>query len=62
MRVLPVRAGGNQTDSAVVARSIDYEEFLQIWQDNHRDRILRIVIPSEYDEVSGHLMVHHQRS
>ena len=62
MRVLPVRAGGNQIDSAVVARSIDYEEFLQIWRVNYRDRILRIVIPSEYDEVSVYLMVYHQRS
>lgn len=51
-----------QIDSVVVDESIDHDEFLDIWRENHPDRIVRIVIRSGYDEVAGYLIVHHQRT
>ena len=51
-----------QIDSVVVDESVAHEEFLDVWRESHPDRIVRIVIRSEYDEVVGYLIVHHQRS
>ena len=51
-----------QLDSIVVAESVDPDVFLDIWRGNHPDRVVRIVIRTEYDGVSGYLIAHHQRS
>lgn len=51
-----------QIDSVVVDESVVHEEFLDVWRESHPDRIVRIVIRSEYDEVVGYLIVYHQRS
>jgi len=51
-----------QIDSVVVDNSIEHEEFLNVWRQTHPDRIIRIVIRCEHDEVSGYLIVYHQRA
>lgn len=51
-----------QIDSVVVDESFVHEEFLDAWRESHPERVVRIVIRSEYDEVVGYLIVHHQRS
>ena len=51
-----------QIDSVVVDESVVDEEFLDVWRESHPERVVRIVIRSEYDEVVGCLIVHHQRS
>lgn len=51
-----------QIDSVVAANSVAHEEFLQIWRDNHPDRAMRIVIRSGFDDVSGYIIIHHQRN
>ena len=51
-----------QIDSVVVDESVVHEEFLDAWRESHPERVVRIVIRSEYDEVVGYLIVHHQRS
>ena len=50
-----------QIDSVVVDESVVHEEFLDVWRESHPERVVRIVIRSEYDEVVGYLIVHHQR-
>lgn len=51
-----------QIDSVVVDINVDHRVFLDLWRENHPDRILRIVISSEFDDVVGYLIVHHQRT
>lgn len=51
-----------QIDPVVVDESVVHEEFLDAWRESHPERVVRIVIRSEYDEVVGYLIVHHQRS
>ena len=48
-------------DTVVVDRCVAHEEFMQIWRDNHPDRIVRTVIRAGYDTVVGYLIAHHQR-
>lgn len=50
-----------QIDSVVVDESVVHEEFLDVWRESHPERVVRIVIRSEYDEVVGYLIIHHQR-
>lgn len=50
-----------QIDSVVVDESVVHEEFLDVWRESHPERVVRIVIRSEYDAVVGYLIIHHQR-
>lgn len=50
-----------QIDSVVVDESIGHDEFLDVWRASHPDRAVRIVIRSQYDQVAGYLIVHHQK-
>lgn len=50
-----------QIDSVVVDESVEHDEFLDVWRASHPDRAVRIVIRSQYDEVAGYLIVHHQK-
>ena len=50
-----------QIDTVVLERSVDSDEFLEIWRSNHRDRILRSVIILEFDEALGLTILHHQK-
>lgn len=50
-----------QIDSVVVDVSVEHDEFLDVWRASHPDRAVRIVIRSQYDQVAGYLIVHHQK-
>lgn len=50
-----------QIDSVVVDASVEHDEFLDVWRASHPDRAVRIVIRSQYDQVAGYLIVHHQK-
>lgn len=50
-----------QIDSVVVDESVEHDEFLDVWRASHPDRAVRIVIRSQYDQVAGYLIVHHQK-
>lgn len=59
----PARDGDcYQIDAAVVDHSVDHEEFLDIWRSCHPDRVMRTVVSMEFDEASGLIILHHQRS
>ena len=48
-------------DSVVVDNSVENDEYLQIWREQHPDRVIRLVIRAEHGCVSGYLIAHHQR-
>lgn len=50
-----------EIDSAVTDLCVKHEDFIQIWRNAHPDRALRTVIRSEFDDVAGYLLIHHQR-
>ena len=50
-----------QIDSVVVDEGVEHDEFLDVWRASHPDRAVRIVIRSQYDQVAGYLIVHHQK-
>lgn len=50
-----------QIDSVVVDESVEHDEFLDVWRASHPDCAVRIVIRSQYDQVAGYLIVHHQK-
>ena len=50
-----------QIDSVVVDASVEHDEFLDVWRASHPDRAVRVVIRSQYDQVAGYLIVHHQK-
>ena len=51
-----------QIDTAVAARSVDHDEFLQIWRASHPARTLRTVITVGFEEDLAYIILHHQRS
>jgi len=51
-----------QIETAVADRSVDYDEFLEIWRANHPDRALRTVITVEYETDFAYIILHHQHS
>lgn len=48
-------------DTAVTDRSIDPDEFPEIWRYSHPDRVMRTVITLEYDTNYAYIILHHQR-
>lgn len=53
---------GYQLDTAVADRSVDHDEFLEIWRTNNPDRIMRTVITLEYEDDFSYIILHHQRA
>ena len=49
-----------QIDTAVVDRSVDRDEFLDIWCSCHPDRTMRRVITMGFDEAFAFIILHHQ--
>lgn len=52
---------GYQIDTAVADRSVDHDEFLEIWCSSHPDRAMRTVITLEYEADFAYIILHHQR-
>lgn len=50
-----------QIDTAVADRSVDYDEFLEIWRASNPTRVMRTVITMEYDADYAYIILHHQR-
>jgi len=50
-----------QIDTAVADRSVDHDEFLDIWRASHPDRVMRTVITLEFDGDFACVILHHQR-
>ena len=58
----PAKNGyGYQIDTAVADRSVDHDEFLEIWRSGHPDRVLRTVMTLEYQTDYACIILHHQR-
>lgn len=51
-----------QIDTAVADRSVDHDEFLEIWRTNNPDRAMRTVIAIEYETDFAFIILHHQRT
>lgn len=51
-----------QIDTAVADRSVDHDEFLEIWRSSHPDRAMRTVITIGYEEELAYIILHHQRA
>ena len=52
---------GYQIDTAVADRSVDHDEFLEIWRSSHPDRAMRTVITLEYEADFAYIILHHPR-
>lgn len=50
-----------QIDTAVADRSVDYDEFLEIWRTNNPNRVMRAVITMEYEMDFAYIILHHQK-
>lgn len=50
-----------QIDTAVVAASVDPDEFTQIWRDLHPDRVIRTICEGGNDELHTFVILHHQK-
>ena len=50
----------NQIDTAVADRSVDHDEFLDIWRSSHPGRVMRTVITLEYEFDFAYIILHHQ--
>lgn len=50
-----------QIDTAVTARSVDYDAFVEIWRSSHPDRAMRTVITLEFGEDYAYIILHHRR-
>lgn len=58
----PSRTGdGYQIDTAVADKSVDHDEFLEIWRANNPSRAMRTVITIEYETDYAYIILHHQR-
>lgn len=58
----PSRSGDcYQIDTAVADKSVDHDEFLEIWRTNNPDRAMRTVITIEYEADFAYIILHHQR-
>lgn len=51
-----------QIDTAVADKSVDYDEFLEIWRANNPCRTVRTVITMEYETDFAFILLHHQRT
>lgn len=49
-----------QIDTAVADRSVDHDEFLEIWRSSHLDRALCTIITLEYETDYAYVILHHQ--
>lgn len=50
-----------QIDTAVADRSVDHDEFLEIWRINNPTRAMRTVITLEYETDFAFIILHHQK-
>ena len=50
-----------QIDTAVADRSVDHDEFLEIWRINNPSRVMRTVITMEYETDFAFIILHHQK-
>ena len=50
-----------QIDTAVADKSVDHDEFLEIWRANNPNRAMRTVITMEYETDFAYIVLHHQR-
>lgn len=58
----PSRSGNSyQIDTAVADKSVDHDEFLEIWRTNNPSRAMRTVITIEYETDFAYTILHHQR-
>ncbi len=51
-----------QIDTAVADRSVDHDEFLEIWRANNSNRVMRTVITMEYENDYAYIILHHQKN
>lgn len=51
-----------QIDTAVVDKSVDHDEFLEIWRINNPSRVMRTVITMEYETDFAFIILHHQKN
>ena len=59
----PSRNGDSyQIDTAVADKSVDHDEFLEIWRTNNPNRAMRTVITMEYETDFAYIILHHQKS
>lgn len=49
-------------DSEVIDKNVDPDEFLQNWRDKHTDRTVRIFARSDFNDLVGCLIIHHQHN
>lgn len=59
--ILSKNGYGYQIDTAAADRSVDHDEFLEIWCSSHPDRAMRTVIALEYEPNYAYIISHHQR-
>jgi len=58
----PSRSGnGYQIGTAVADKSVDHDEFLEIWRTNNPSRAMRTVITMEFETDFAYIILHHQR-
>lgn len=50
-----------QIDTAVADKSVDHDEFLDIWRTNNPTRAMRTVITMEYETDFAYIILHHQK-
>ena len=51
-----------QIDTAVADKSVDHDEFLEIWRANNPNRAIRTVITMEYETDFAYIILHHRRT
>lgn len=51
-----------QIDTAVADKSVDHDEFLEIWRANNPNRAMRTVITMEYETDFAYIILHHQKN
>jgi len=51
-----------QIDTAVADKSVDNDEFLEIWRANNPNRAMRTVITMEYETDFAYIILHHRRT
>ena len=59
----PSRSGDcYQIDTAVADKSVEHDEFLEIWRANNPSRAMRTVITMEHETDFAYVILHHQRA
>lgn len=51
-----------QIDTTVADKSVDHDEFLEIWRANNPNRAMRTVITMEYETDFAYIILHHRRT